>query len=387
MKVRLIILFAILSLSAFCKESDKVSVQEANPKETPPDGAHTPNVPDDGTIVDLVLIYGGGAHRGVVWNKEHFAPYVSYTDRTNKEQWLFDGFLMLEIVDGKGKIFATGYYGTPATKNEWKSLADYIFKPGQSIDALNTCIAEKIQHLGAPPQKRKVVIAIPEPIVAGPNSNYKETPADYWGEVDGRKLNFTVQDDRTIACKWYIDYVIDKFDEENFSDLELAGFYWIAEESFHTKTILAAVGNYLEEAGYTFNWIPYWKTKPDYFNWKELGFHVAYLQPNYFFNLDVPYSRLQEACKVAKEHDLDLELEFDMRVFADNGDRGVRLYNYMKAFRENGILETKRIAYYQDCDVLYHLYRATGEKEKVIFHDFCEFVLEHQSKIKTNSEI
>ena len=335
--------------------------------------------PDKSSIINQVLIYGGGAHRNAVWDKEHFAPYVSYTDRSNKEHWLFDGFLLLDFIDGKGKIFATGYYGVPATKNEWKVLADYFFTTGQSINALDRCIAEKIQALGDPPQKRKVVIALPEPIVAGPSSHYKETPADYWGEVDNRKLNFTVQEDRITACKWYIDYVIDKFNEANISNLELAGFYWIAEESLHTRTILKAVGDYLEEAQYAFYWIPYWKqTNPDYFNWKELGFHYAYLQPNYFFNEQIPYSRLEEACKIAREYDLDMELEFDMRVFAGNKNWAYRLYDYMKAFRENGILANRRITCYQDTDALYHLYHATDESDKKLFHDFCEFVLEHQ---------
>jgi len=357
------ILFSILlSLAVFCNG--------CHPSETP--SASAP------PIVDLVLIYGGGAHRDVTWDVDHFTPYVSYVDRGGKEHWLFDGFLLLEIIDGKGKIFATGYWGAPAAKAEWKALADYYFTPGQCVDALNRCIDDKIQTLGAPPQKRRIIVGLPEPIVAGPDSHYKATAADYWGEADGRQLDFTVHEDRIVACKWYIDYVIAKFNDGNFNNLELEGFYWIAEETLHTKTILSALSEYLEEAGYTFNWIPYWKTNPDYLNWRDLGFHTTYLQPNYFFNQQIPYSRLDEACKVAFDYDLDLELEFDMRVFTDKGDWGYRLYDYMQAFRENGVLETKRIAYYQDCDALYHLWRATGEKEKELFHDFCEFVLEHQ---------
>jgi hypothetical protein len=335
-------------------------------------------------IIDMVLIYGGGAHRNVNWNVDHFTPYVSYTDRSGKESWLFDGFLMLEIVDGKGKIFATGYYGTPATKNEWIALADYIFKPGQSVDALDKCIAGKIPVLGKPPYKRKVVVALPEPIVAGPDSNYKETPADYWGAVDDKPLNFTIPEDRITACKWFIDYVLAKFEEGKYNHLELAGFYWIAEESLHTKTILTTVGKYIDDIGYTFNWIPYWKEKPDYFNWKELGFHTAYLQPNYFFNEQIPYSRLDQACKTAKEYNLDLELEFDTRVFSNNGNRGSRLYDYMNAFRLNGVLPIKRIAYYQECDALYKLFHASENKEKELFHDFCTFVLEHQEVYMKN---
>jgi len=231
-------------------------------------------------VTDLVLIYGGGAHRNVVWDKDHFKPYVSYTDRTNQGHWLFDGFLLLEIIDGKGKIFATGYNGTPATKNEWDSLIDYFFTPERSIDAIDKCIAEEIPVLGKPSCKRKIIVALPEPVVAGQDSYYKEIPADYWGTLDGCKLDFTKDDDRIAACKYYIDRVKSKFNEKKYQNVELAGFYWLAEESVHTKSILPAIGKYLESAGVDFYWIPYWKDNPDYFQWKELGFHAAYLQPN-----------------------------------------------------------------------------------------------------------
>ena len=334
------------------------------------------------SITDLVLIYGGGAHRTVDWNAEHFTPYVSYTDRKGKEHWLFDGFLMLEIIDGKGKIFATGYNGTPATKSEWQSLVDYYFTSGICIDALNKCVDEKNRVIGNPPRKRKIIIGIPEPIVTGPNTRYEQISANYWGDVNGKKLDFNDQDDRITACKWYIDYVIALFDENKFSSLELAGFYWIAETAGHTKSILPIVGEYIQKAGYTFIWIPYWKgspPEPDYFTWKELGFHTSYQQPNYFFDEKIPYSRLEEACNVAHAYDLDLELEFDQRIFADKGDRSSRLYDYMNVFRNSGVLSKKRIAYYQSVDVVYQLYRATGEKEKEMYHDFCTFVRDHQS--------
>ena len=200
-------------------------------------------LPDDGTvvgdssIVDLVLIYGGGKHRDVVWDKEHFAPYVSYVDTEKQENWMFDGFLFLEIVDGKRKIFATGYNGTPAGKDEWKALADYYFVPDRCVDALNQTIEDKKNTLGTPHAKHKIVVAIPEPIVAGPDSHYKDIVSDYWGDLNGRILNFTDSKDRVDACKWYIDYVKTKFDAGNYQNLDLVGFYWIAEETLHTKPI------------------------------------------------------------------------------------------------------------------------------------------------------
>ena len=337
----------------------------------------------DNSITDLVLIYGGGKHRDVRWDEAHFMPYVSYTDEPGAEHWLFDGFLFLEIANGdpeNRRIFATGYYGQPARKQEWKDLADYYFTVNNGIYALDRCVKNVSTRLGEPSGKRKIVVGIPEPIVAGPNSNYTELPKDYWGEIDGKKLDFTNNDDRIAACVWYIDYVKEKFDEGQFDHVELAGFYWIAEESLHTKNILSGIADYLNANEYSFNWIPYWKSDPDYYNWKELKFNYAYLQPNYFFNDKIPYSRVVEACDVAIQYDLDLELEFDMRVFKNNGDRAGRLYDYMNAFRDKDILSRKRIAYYQDCDAIYRLSRATDAQDKKLYHDFCSFVISHQKK-------
>jgi hypothetical protein len=334
------------------------------------------------SATDMVLIYGGGAHRNVTWDKDHFIPYVSYTGRTNNEQSLFDGFLFLEITNGKPgapRIFATGYYGEPAGKTEWKALADYYFQSGIAIDALDQCIAEAEQrlHTGT---KRKIVIALPEPITAGPNSNYTILPVNYWGEIDGITLDFTRDSDRIAACKWYIDYVRQRFHEGNFQHLELAGFYWVAEESLHTRSILSGVAAHLNKWKYSFNWIPYWKETPDYYEWKSLKFNYAYLQPNYFFNESIPYSRLTAVCSVARQYDMDLELEFDTRVFVNNGNRGYRLRDYMQAFRDNNVLSAKRIAYYQETDALYRLYHAANVQQEVdLFHDFCAFVIDHQS--------
>ncbi|GHT12765.1 DUF4855 domain-containing protein [Bacteroidia bacterium] len=331
---------------------------------------------------DLVLIYGGGKHREATWNKEHLLPYVSYKDKTNVTHWLFDGFLFIEFTNGASgnpRIFATGYYGQPAGKAEWAALAEYYFTKNNAVYALEQCVADAEKQLGKPAKKRKVVISMPEPIVAGPGSHYTQLPADYWGEVDGVQLNFSNDKDRITACKWYIDYVRKLFNDGKFQHLELAGFYWLAEETLHTKTILADVANYLNGLKYSFNWIPYWKTVPDYYEWKSLKFNYAYLQPNYFFNNKLPYSRLTEACHVARQYEMDLELEFDVRVFYEKENWAYRLRDYMKAFREIfGIWETKRIAYYQGTDALYFLSKATHPEDQQLYHDFCSFVVEHQ---------
>ena len=158
----------------------------------------------------------------------------------------------------------------------------------------------------------------------------------------------------------------------NYKNLELAGFYWIAEHAGDTRTIVNEIAGYLNELHYTFNWIPYFKSE-GYSEWKTFGFNYAYLQPNHFFNETIPYSRLTDACQLAIAYGMDMEMEFDERVLTG---WGYRLKDYMKAFKENGIWQNKRLAYYQGGTALYQLSRSNKQEDQELYHQFCNFVSE-----------
>ncbi len=312
---------------------------------------------------NMVLIYGGGRHRTYKWDEEAFQPYVTYTDEGGIEHWLFDCFLFLEIKDGDAKTFAKGYTEIPANLRDWRNLADYYFDSSMSLGALNRAVGAAMKRMGVPDCKRKVVISIPEPI-----KGQKD-----WGSVsDGIMLDFSIDLHRIEACKWYIDYVRSKFNQMNYKHLELAGFYWLAEQAGTTRTIINQVSRYLNELQYTFNWIPYF-VSGGHKEWETLGFNYAYLQPNYFFTESLPYSRLTEACQLANVYGMDMEMEFDERVLTG---WGYRLKDYMKAFKENGIWQNKRLAYYQGGTALYQLARSSKHEDQELYHEFCKFVVE-----------
>ena len=336
-------------------------------------------------VTDMVLIYGFGAHRGVTWNRQYLKPYVTFTDAGGIEHWLFDGFLFLEFVTGNSpssRIFAFGYGALPARREEWKALADYYFTPGNAVYALEAAIAEAATRMGDPAKKVKVVICLPQPIPAGPGSRFTTIPADYWGEINGKKINMSEKADRISACSWYIDYVMQLFHQGNFKYVDLAGFYWIAESIDETGNMLPDLAEIINRRNYSFNWIPCWKNQPpnpDFFTWKTHKFTYAYLQPNYFFS-DLPLSRLSQACEYADKYDLDLEFEFDHNVLAAFGRTKVyKMYDYMEAFRKKGMLASKKIAYYQGTDVLAQLYFSKDASDNELYGEFCSFVLEHQT--------
>ena len=107
-----------------------------------------------------VLIYSGGAHRPFQWDAEHFDPYLA-GKVDGKEKWLFDGFLFLEILDGHGRGFASGYQKQAARKEEWEKLLSGYFKKGNAIAALNEQAKAVKERIGASKAgKRKIILVI-----------------------------------------------------------------------------------------------------------------------------------------------------------------------------------------------------------------------------------
>ncbi len=318
---------------------------------------------------DMVLIYAGGAHRKV-WDKEKFAPYVSMKNEKGKPQWLFDGFLFLEITNGQGRGFASYYEKKGARKQEWTKLIEDYFTPGKIICALNESIGDARRINPKKFSKKKVVIGLPEPI-----PNQKD-----WGEAGGKSLDFSKADDRLTACQWFVDYAISKFNEAHLDNLELSGFYWIAEEATNSRDLAHKVGDYVRSKDLNFNWIPYFKSD-GFKEWRTLGFDIAYLQPNYFFNEKVPLQRLDDACKLAAENGMCMEMEFDERALKEKGF-GYRLEDYMNAFDKHDVFKYLPIAYYQGNTAFYDLFHSNVPEDNQLYLKLANRIAERQKMKK-----
>lgn len=328
---------------------------------------------------DMVLLYGGGHHRSpYTWDKNRVTSYVKYVDKANKSHWLFDSFLFLEIMDygtgGANKMFAKGYNRESANKSDWENLIDYYFQSETGIGAVDACVKEASAILGAPKKKHQIVISIPEPIVYQ-HPEQASSSTTYWGKIDDETLDFSKSADRIKACKWFIDRVRAKFNQKKYQNVELAGFYWLAEKATDTRDILNAVAVYLHKLKYSFNWIPYYGAD-GYDQWKSFGFDYAYFQPNYFFSDTPVANRLQDACQKALTNGMNMEIEFDDDALSSRG-KANRLTNYMNVFKEYGIWEKKRLAYYQGSQSLLTLKNSSNADDVALYHEFCTFVINH----------
>jgi hypothetical protein len=320
-------------------------------------------------VSDMALIYQGSNHRPE-WTEDELRPYVVHTFADGHTEWFFDSFLFLEFTDSWQIAFGPGYGTRNAQKSDWEWLLNRIFEKGRSLDALNACIEHYKTVIGEPQFKHKIVLGVVSPI----------TGQTDWGSLNGKALDFTNRDDQITAAKWYIDQLMKRFAEGSYNNLELTGFYWIEESTARCGDLPKDISEYIHQQDKRFYWIPYWNAQ-GYNLWKKLGFDTAFLQPNHFFNKEVPDSRLDQACNTAKKFGMALEMEFDSNVLYEKEDSYYsRLESYINAFENNGVFEASSIAYYSGTKGILDMYRSGAIENTLILDRIANHILNRRSR-------
>lgn len=333
-----------------------------------PSGYLPLNSPAARGIRDLVLVYQGGTHRPP-WTPEQLAPYVSYRPRdAQSETWLFDGFLFIEFIDGRGRQYANGYKKQPARKEDWIWLLDRNFEKGVALDALEQTIAATAKRIGSPPRLRQVVLSLPEPI-----RGQKD-----WGELNGRALDFDSEPDRIAACTWHIQTALECWRKFAPKHLELAGFYWIAETSGGANALLPQLQTVIHTSKKQLFWIPYWQAAGAK-NWRQLGFDAAYQQPNHFFHPEVSDSRLDDTCAFARTNGLGMEFECDGRAIKSADVFRPRLHAYLKAFERNAVRTKSAVAYYEGGGALLQMADSSEPQIRALYDEVARWVISRQA--------
>lgn len=366
-------------------------------------------VPD---LADLDLV--GAYHREPVdWTAERFGPHVSFVDENGKERWLSEGFLFQEAVDNKGgRIFCVSPSGRSADKASWERQLDLWLGADGAVAELDKACAAAAGRIGKPSRPRYVVITVPDPVMFEYFSD-KSSSTDYWGAVDGRQLDFQDVNDQITAVKWYIDETRRRFDSLDCKYLELAGFYILSEElhlSFgeteierlnhrykRWETIIPAVAEYCHAAKEGLYWVPY-HLAPGYKHWKELGFDMAAMQPNYYWDLKSPGAHpFDRTIEAIKEYGLGMEIEFEYSCVADimkvekKGPDGAgrlifdesdvpalkdRLREYFTRMKASGLYGVAPIVIYSGSDALTQLATSSDPADHALYLELCHFIVE-----------
>ncbi len=216
-----------------------------------------------------LFVYAGGEGRPA-YSKDDFLKLLTSRDSRGQPRGrLFDGALFSEL-SRAGRSFSPLFSPKPATGDDWRWYLDTLFSDNGFLTSLDSA-AGLLSQKGVLKGSLGVSVMIPYP--------------------------FAMRD-----SLWY--------------DGEL--FVVNSEDAKGSDTLLIReVASVVHSQGFLFFWVPYYNA-PGRDTWKELGFDVAWLQPDYMFYPQVPTQRLDSAVMLAFKGGLGIDLEIDHKIFADS---------------------------------------------------------------------
>ena len=359
---------------------------------------------------DMTLV--GWHHRAPMnWTAARMAPHVSFTDESGEEHWLFQSFLFIEAQDvSRGRIFSVAPSGHSADKVSWEALLDRWLGPEGDVKALDEAVEAARSRMGDPPFRQAVILTVPDPVMLEYFSD-KQSSTTYWGTLDGRQLDFADVRDQIRAVEWYVAEARSRFQALHLKNLDLGGFYVLSEdlpnafgetpaERLNIKykrweTILPALSEYVHAGRQGLYWIPY-HMAPGFRNWKELGIDMAYMQPNYYWDLRQkgrhPFGDTLDAIR---DYGMGMELEFEYSMVADvmktektgpDGDGAPTFTaedvpalremfrDYLRRFKEAGFYGKRPFALYSGSDALHQLAVSSDPEDRAMYLELCRFV-------------
>lgn len=287
---------------------------------------------EEGLIDQLFLTYAGysigtdGTPHYQFWETTDFLPLLTHVDAQTGcvDGTMFTDFLFLALgilnESGEGR-FLTRNEKSPANWAEWVRYLNELFLCDRNLDAL--CQAVHRSALST----TNVWIALPYP-------------------------NPQVFTDDLLRVQAVIEWIclfLSKWESSPLKCcLHLKGFYWLQESlyehggAFDDRFVIKEVNQQihsLQVDGCQLKsiWIPY-QLANGWNEWSTLGFDLAFLQPNAYFN---PQRSISKAAASAYENGMGFEIEFDLAVTYDQAKRE-KLQEYLRLGATGGTDEDGR---------------------------------------------
>ena len=267
-------------------------------------------------VKNIIKIYNGYYHSSQSKannTKEELIPYIAYVGTGGEIiDTMFDSVAFVPChgdYPSGGRLTKTS--GKPAAvMSDWELYLQYTFAPEYDLHALDEAVGEVWETLGKT-GKFKVFLTMPFPTVN--NNAFGDINGD--GEAEySRNL-----EERLEILKWYAGKCVSEFESAQFSNLELAGFYWYREDvnysdSDHEAELIKEFNRYAAAKGLATLFDPFYLSV-GYDHWEELGFTGAVMQPNAAFsNTTGKYfetEMLAEFAQTVNKRRLGVEIETD----------------------------------------------------------------------------
>jgi hypothetical protein len=296
-----------------------------------------------------VLVYAGSAKGGhPAYKVDDFLHLLASTDSSGTPStWLCSGIVFVHLYAASGRVFTTWIGGPAADGTDWSVYLDSLFSPGGALTRLDSAVESVERTAGVLTEKFPFSVMIPYPDPKSDSLRFA-----------GKNYDLRSDGGRIAAAVAYIAAARERFAKAMLPRLRLDGFYWLLETMPPTDTaVVAGAARAVHAASLRLLWIPYY-TSQGQERWRELGFDEAWLQPNYFFNRDVPATRLDSAANRATRMGMGLEIEFDGRLLSDPRF-GDRLEPYLAELGLHPELKNHSLVIYEGGGALLMLARST----------------------------
>ena len=352
------------------------------------------------------------------WTADRFASHVSYTDEAGKAHWLFDCVLCIDSFDPVRNMSYTLTNGSASSvKGSWEDLLNLWLGEDGAIKKLDQAVIKASEVLGEPSRPKYVIMSLPDPVMFR-NFADKGSSTIYWGSLNGREMDFSKPEDQEAAYQWYMDECRKRFNALSLRHVELCGFYILSEELHlspqfyqsyglngnesetfnwkykHWEEIVPWAAAYAHSCNEGLWWIPY-HLAPGYKLWKELGFDMAFMQPNHYWDNGRVSHPMDKTVEALKRYRMGIELEFEYSLVAEvmaDGRKGPdgsgkmvfslddvpllrsRVREYMDAWRSTGFYGELPIAVYSGTDAWHQLATSKDEGDREMFLELCRFI-------------
>ena len=331
----------------------------------------TPNTPASGWLENVVLCYMDNRADSPTHPLPLTNPYTGYPPDDQKPNYiwspqqfksllafvrpdgtvvdtLFDTFLFTGVAWTGGHSLYPAASQRPTTQHDWLSFLGSVQL--HYADKLNIAAAEVRSALPKAPFRPKVLLTIPYPW------DVLWEPGTSWGNLSGRPLHFeNSNEDRAAAVNWWVDEAVRLWNAQNFTHIELAGFYWLVEGLGHDthntldSHLLPVVAAHIHSKPdqLIFTWCPGFEEVHNAaaskqvgyddgirgaYHWRDLGFDVAVMQPNYMLG-NKTMQHWVDVANYTQQFGLgiEMELQFDSTNYLCKRDWTINFDRYAQA--------------------------------------------------------
>lgn len=305
------------------------------------------------------------------WDKERFIPYVAHLNEKGLiDDYFFDSFVFAALRSPYNGCYHRYYdwvtNSREGRKEDWQWLIDKLFSRNKQLQALDQAMGQVNEALKGN-RKAKVFLLIPFPDVSSKK----------FGSLEDENIceDLSSVDARNRAIKWYLDELINRFNDMDYRNLKLSGFYWMQEDvdpsvSGEVENIKYTI-DYLHSKGFKIGWIP-WSGAALKEKGSEIGFDFTLIQPNHYFQTETDIGRIEKIANIANESNSGIEIEFDVEVLNSEWHKE-SLNNYLDGGIRYGYMNNSLLGYYQGVYGLYNMYYSENPEGKKVYDDIYSF--------------